>query len=98
MRIIWIAKDTIKESEDLIKQCDEVIDEIESELLNNMPTHRLYQPKKGVIKKDKDFLKYLEGLGGGLLYSKYAQQIEGNKYNSKNRVNLYYKSTNKNHQ
>jgi hypothetical protein len=71
---------------------------IESELVNNMPTHRLYQPKKGVIKKDKDFLKYLEGLGGGLLYSKYAQQIEGNKYNSKNRVNLYYKSTNKNHQ
>ena len=71
---------------------------IENELVNNMPTHRLYQPKKGVIKKDKDFLKYLEGLGGGLLYSKYAQQIEGNKYNNKNRVNMYYKSTNKNHQ
>ena len=63
-----------------------------------MPTHRLYQTKKGVSKKDKDFLRYLEGLGGAnILYSKYAQQIEGNKYNTKNRVNnLNYKSSNKN--
>ena len=40
---------------------------IENELVNNMPMHRLYQPKKGVIKKDKDFLKYLDGLDGGIL-------------------------------
>ena len=71
---------------------------IEHELVNNMPTHRLYQQKKGVIKKDKDLLKYLEGIGGGLLYSKYAQQIEGNKYNNKNRINMIYKSSNKNYQ
>ena len=68
------------------------------EVVNNMPTHRLYQTKKGIVKKDKDFLRYLEGLGGGILYSKYAKQIEGNKYNNRNRVNMYYKSSNKNNQ
>ena len=61
-----------------------------------MPTHRQYQPKKGLVKKDKEFMKYLEGLGGGILYSRYAQQIEGNKYNNKNKYNMYYKSSNKN--
>ena len=71
---------------------------IDHETYNKMPTHRLYQQKKGIAKKDKDFLKYLEGLGGGILYSRYAQQIEGNKYNTKNRVNMYYRSSNKNNQ
>ena len=37
----------------------------------------------------------MEGLGGNILYSLYAQQIEGNKYNNKNRISMY-KSTNKN--
>ena len=68
----------------------------ENDLINNLPIHRLYQQKKGVVKKDKEFLRYLEGLGGGILYSRYAKQIEGNKYNNKNRVNMYYKSSNKN--
>ena len=67
-------------------------------IINNMPTHRQYQPKKGLVKKDKEFMKYLEGLGGGILYSRYAQQIEGNKYNNKNKYNMYYKSSNKNNQ
>ena len=67
--------------------------------INNLPTHRLYQPKKGVIKCDKNFLKYLEGLGGGMLYSNYAKQFEGNKHNNnKNKGNMYYKSSNKNNQ
>ena len=71
---------------------------IERESNNKMPTHRVYQQKHGIVKKDKDFLKYLEGLGGGMLYSRYAQQIEGNKFKNKNRVNMYYKSSNKNNQ
>ena len=33
-----------------------------------------------------------------MLYSRYAQQMEGNKYNNKNRANMYYKSSNKNNQ
>ena len=65
-------------------------------IINIMSTHRQYQPKKGIVKKDKEFMRYLEGLGGGILYSRYAQQIEGNKYNNKNKHNLYYKSSNKN--
>jgi len=70
-----------------------------SSKINNLPTHRLYQPKKGVVKYDKNFLKYLEGLGGGMLYSNYAKQFEGNKHNNnKNRGNMYYKSSNKNNQ
>ena len=69
-----------------------------SNIINIMPTHRQYQPKKGPIKKDKEFMKYLEGLGGGILYSRYVQQIEGNKYNNKNKYNMYYKSSNKNNQ
>ena len=73
----------------------EINHSIEHELINIMPTHRQYQQKKVITKKDKDFLRYLEGLGGGVLYSRYAQQIEGNKYNNKNRGN-YYKSSNKN--
>ncbi len=62
-----------------------------------MPAHRVYQQKKGPIKKDKDkeILKYLESLGAVHLYSRYAQQYEGNKYNGKNRVNMH-KSSNKN--
>jgi hypothetical protein len=80
-----------------IQSHKEVSNSVDKEKMNGMPTHRLYQTKKGVSKKDKDFLRYLEGLGGNILYSKYAQQIEGNKYNNKNRVNnLYYKSSNKN--
>ena len=81
-----------------IQSHKEVSNSVDKEKINGMPTHRLYQTKKAVNKKDKDFLRYLEGLGGGMLYSKYAQQIEGNKYNNKNKVNnyLYYKSSNKN--
>ena len=71
---------------------------IEHEVTNTLPTHRVYHSKKGPIKKDKDFLKYLEGLGGNMLYSKYSHQIENNKYNSKNRFNMYYKSSNRNNQ
>ena len=71
---------------------------IDHELNNKMPTHRVYQQKHGIVKKDKDFLKYLEGLGGGMLYSRYAKQIEGNKYNNRNKVNMNYKSSNKNNQ
>ena len=70
---------------------------IDHNIVNALPTHRLYQPKKVPVKKDKEFLRYLEGLGGGILYSRYAQQFEGNKYNSKNKVNLYHKSSNKNY-
>ena len=68
------------------------------DLINNLPIHKQYQQKKvvSVVKKDKDFMKYLEGLGGGILYSRYAKLIEGNKYNNKNRINLNYKSSNKN--
>ena len=64
---------------------------------NYMPAHRVYQQKKGPIKKDKDkeILRYLENLGSVHLYSRYAQQYEGNKYNGKNRVNMH-KSSNKN--
>ena len=79
------------------KQYKEVNNSSGLDLSNNLPTHRVYQ-QKGVAKKDKDFLKYLEGLGGGILYSRYAKQIEGNKYNNRNRVNMYYKSSNKNNQ
>ncbi len=68
---------------------------IDHNIVNALPTHRLYQPKKVPVKKDKEFLRYLEGLGGGILYSRYAQQFEGNKYNSKKKVNLYHKSSNK---
>ena len=71
---------------------------VEHEINNKITTHRIYQQKRGVVKKDKEFLRYLEGLGGGMLYSRYAQQIEGNKYNTKNRVNIYNKSSNKNNQ
>ena len=70
---------------------------IDHNIINGLSTHKLYQPKKVPVKKDKEFLRYLEGLGGGILYSRYAQQFEGNKYNSKNRVNMYYKSSNKNY-
>ena len=76
----------------------EAINSLNSELINISPNHRLYQPKKVYDKKDKDLLRYLEGLGGNILYSRYAQQIEGNKYNTKNRGNMYYKSTKKNNQ
>ena len=71
---------------------------IDHDVNNKIPIHRVYQQKKEVAKKDKEFLRYLEGLGGGILYSRYAQQIEGNKYNNKNRGNMYYKSSNKNNQ
>ena len=40
-------------------------------------------------------MRYLEGLGGGILYSRYAQQIEGNKNNDRNKINLFYISSNK---
>ena len=52
-----------------------------------------------MIKKDKDVLKYLEGIGGNL-YSRYGQHAETNKYNNninnRNRGNLYHRSSNKN--
>jgi len=73
----------------------EVNHSIDHEIITNLPTHRLYQQKKGVNRKEKDYLKYMEGLGGNILYSLNAQQIEGNKYNNKNRISMY-KSTNKN--
>ena len=80
------------------KPYKEVNHSSDHDLLNKLPTHRVYQ-QKGTTKKDKDFLKYLEGLGGGILYSRYAKQIEGNIYNNRNnRVNMYYKSSNKNNQ
>ena len=80
-----IKKQNIKESNRLI----------DHDLINIIPNHKLYQQKKVTNKKDKDLLRYLEGLGGGVLYSRYAQQIEGNKYNNKSR-NIYYKSPHKN--
>ena len=69
-------------------------------ITNNNPAHRIYQQKKGTMikkEKDKELMKYLESLGAVHLYSRYAQQIEGNKYNNKNRVNVH-KSSNKNNQ
>ena len=73
---------------------------IDHELVNNQPTHRLYQQKKAQAKKDKDFLKYIGGLGGNI-YLRYGNQNEINKYNSnrnRNRVNINHKSMNKNGQ
>ena len=71
---------------------------IDHELVNNLPSHRLYQQKKAQSKKDKDFLKYIGGLGGNI-YLRYGNQNEINKYNSnRNRVNINHKSMNKNGQ
>ena len=80
------------------KTYKEVVHSIDHDIINILPSHRLYQQKKTSIRKDKDVLKYLEGIGGNV-YSRYAHQIETNKYNNsnnRNRVNLHHKSSNKN--
>ena len=82
------------------KSYKEVLNSIEHDIVNILPPNRLHQQKKTTIKRDRDrdVLKYLEGLGGNL-YSRYAQHIETNKYNNinnRNRGNIYHKSSNKN--
>jgi NIMA (never in mitosis gene a)-related kinase len=80
------------------KNYKEVLHSIDQELVNILPSHRLYQQKKPSIKKDKNVLRYLDGIGGNL-YSRYAHQIETNKYTNntnRNRVNLYHKHSNGN--
>ena len=80
------------------KNYKEVLHSIDQELVNILPSHRLYQQKKPSIKKDKNVLRYLDGIGGNL-YSRYAHQIETNKYTNNtnsNRVNLYHKHQNGN--
>ena len=80
------------------KSYKEVLHSIDQELVNILPSHRLYQQKKPSIKKDKNILRYLDGVGGNL-YSRYARQIETNKYTNntnRNRVNLYHKQANGN--
>ena len=88
---------SINNNNNIKKQHKEIKNSSDHDLVTSLPTHRIYQ-QKGAVKKDKDFLRYLEGLGGGILYSRYAKQIEGNKYNNRNRVNMYYKSSNKHNQ
>ena len=77
------------------KNYKEILKSIDPEIV--LPSHRLYQQKKTTIKKDNNALKYLEGIGGNL-YSRYAHQIETNKYNNsnRNRVNLNHRSSTKN--
>ena len=82
------------------KSYKEVLHSIEHDIVNILPPNRLHQQKKTTIKRDRDrdVLKYLEGLEGNL-YSRYAQHIETNKYNNinnRNRGNIYHKSSNKN--
>ena len=60
-----------------------------------VPSYKLYQPSKNLInKKENDVLKYLENISGNGMYNKYLKPVEINKYNNRNRINLYYKSPN----
>ena len=60
-----------------------------------VPSYKLYQPSKNLInKKENDVLKYLENISGNAIYNKYLKPVEINKYNNRNRINLYYKSPN----
>jgi hypothetical protein len=80
------------------KSYKEVLHSIEHDIVNILPPNRLHQQKKTTVKKDRDVLRYLEGLGGNL-YSRYGQHIETNKYNNinnRNRGNIYHKSSIKN--
>ena len=75
-----------------------VLHSIDHDIVSILPSNRLHQQKKTMVKKDKDVLKYLEGIGGNL-YSRYGQHAETNKYNNisnRNRGNLYHRSSNKN--
>ena len=99
---LFLARSIIKYSLSNItkKSYKEVLHSIDQELVNILPSHRLYQQKKAQAKKDKDFLKYIGGLGGNI-YLRYGNQNEINKYNSnrnRNRVNIIHKSMNKNGQ
>jgi hypothetical protein len=78
------------------KSYKEVLHSFDHDIVNILPQNRLHQQKKTTMKKERDALRYLEGIGGNL-YPKYAQHIETNKYNSnRNRGNLYHRSSNKN--
>jgi NIMA (never in mitosis gene a)-related kinase len=55
-----------------------------------VPSYKLYQPSKNLInKKENDVLKYLENISGNGMYNKYLKPVEINKYNNRNRINLY---------
>ena len=80
------------------KNYKEVLHSIDHDIVNMLPSHRLYQQKKPSMKKDKNILRYLDGISGNL-YAKYAHQIETNKYtnaSNRNRGNLYHKRSNGN--
>ena len=78
------------------KSYKEVLHSFDHDIVNILPQNRLHQQKKTTMKKERDALRYLEGIGSNL-YPKYAQHIETNKYNSnRNRGNLYHRSSNKN--
>ena len=71
---------------------NEILHLIDNDIMNALPSHRLYQQKKASIKTDKDSYRY--GMGGNL-YLKYSNQIETHKHNNRNRGNINYKSSNK---
>ena len=77
----------------------EALRSIDHEIINNLPTHRLLQQKKTQVKSNKEFLKYIGGIGSNI-YSRYGHQNEINKYNNsnRNRINIHHKSINKNGQ
>ena len=78
------------------KSYKEVLHSFDHDIVNILPQNRLHQQKKTTMKKERDALRYLEGIGSNL-YPKYAQHIETNKYNNnRNRGNLYHRSSNKN--
>ena len=77
------------------KSYKEVLHSFDHDIVNILPQNRIHQQKKTTMKKERDALRYLEGIGSNL-YPKYAQHIETNKYNNRNRGNLYHRSSNKN--
>ena len=61
------------------------------ELINNLPTYRQSPEKNGIFNKDKNYLKYTQGLSEGNLYSVIHNETKKN-----NKINNYYKSQKKN--
>ena len=76
----------------------QVLHSIEYDVVNLLPTHRLYLQKKINIKREKNILKYYGGIGEGNISN--ARYVPNSNKNNVyvNKVNLYHKSTNKNKQ